>query len=224
MTRGATRIRTPLRVAIGLVLALAGCASVESEMRELGSADPRDRRAAVLWLRHYLLDQDEEETRGIRPTILLRLRSLAERDPDPMVRAEALATLARSSPSIDPAVFLDRLADSHWEVRREAIRGLVAHRDPRAPERIVERLDRSESFFVRIEALHAVIVYRTEKAYGKLVEILRDVGEEDRLRHAAYAALRELTGLPLPFDVYRWQRWYEDWRTGRAEAKSTAKP
>ncbi|MBN1418080.1 MAG: HEAT repeat domain-containing protein [Planctomycetes bacterium] len=214
MTMRATRIPSRRWLALVSLWLLAGCATVEREMRELASADPRDRRSAVLWLKDYLLDRDEEETRDARPKILVRLRSLAERDPDPMVRADALATLARASPSIDPAVFLDRLSDAHWEVRREAIRGLVAHRDPRAPERIVAHLDRSESFFVRLEALHAVLAYRTEAAYGKLIEILRDVGEEDRLRHAAYAALRELTGLPIPFDVYRWQRWYDDSRSG----------
>lgn len=199
-----------------LPLVIASCSGLNKWVQRAADTDERTRRKAVLTIGERLREIEPGPRSDREQEAVDLLVRLATQDPDPAVRAAAIQELGRLKDDAGPEPYLAGLRDGHWMVRLEAIRALIAHPAPQAPEIIAGLLaqDREESFFVRLEAVEAVVAHRAQIAIPELFRIFVDDVEEYRLRYKAYEALRALTGVDHSYRSPAWTDWYEAWKKG----------
>ena len=135
-----------------------------------------------------------------------RYGQIADDDQDWLVRATAIRALNRARDAGRTDVFIRGLADSHEQVRLEAVKALSNTWDAAAAERLRELLaSNAESRDLRIAAADALRHDRTDVTYRALVSMLND--RDFGVAWTARRSLRRMTGEDYRFAEADWLRW-----------------
>ena len=215
-----------------LLAALSGCYNYgyESQGRQFwwGLSPSRDiklvrqgktaraRREAIVRLarhRKALLVPGERQRAGLDA---LRQASSLLHEPNPVVRATAVAALGRAG-GVDDAPLLARVlrgdpglgqdADPSVAVRREAARALGRLGVPRHIGALAEALHGDDDAETRAECADAIAALGTRAAMAPLLRGMSDL--EDAVVFACHRGLVRTTGQDLPPSASPWERWWE---------------
>ena len=159
------------------------------------SPRPDDRREGML----YLTDHDY----GLKEPYTKFYRDIAEKDPDPLVRATALRSLNRARDKQATPLFIKALSDPSPLVRLEGAKALYRVPDPAAADKLLAMaMSAEENKDVRIAAAEALQYYRRIDIGRQLVSLLnqRDFG----IAWQARRTLKRLTGKDLNYDEAAW--------------------
>jgi len=208
------------RLARGLAVALAasalaGCESLGESFNDIAtSLTPVTPRQAA----EYALDQNDADKRregivllanahfGGEPVYVELYREYVRFDADPMVRAAAIAGLARFGEPADARFIAPHLTDANMHVRWAAARGLQRLHDPAvAPDLIRAIFDGQETADVRAAAATALGQYPQGTVVQALIAALN--APELSVNMAAAESLRTLTGRDLGLNARAWFEW-----------------
>ena len=177
-------------------------------------ADNRRQGIAVLATRY-----DE----GRRPPYPFIYQSIAQKDPDPVVRAMAIRALNICRDQSATKIFIAGLQDDNEQIRLESVKALVNLPDPDAIPRLLqilsgsrllltstgERADIAESSDLRIAAADALHSYRDKVDVKRtLVQYLNN--SDFAIAWQCHQSLISLTGRDLKYDEGAWLKYLVD--------------
>lgn len=158
----------------------------------------------------YQLLHDRDVTGRIRAAVELASRSsdaviealteAALHDAFWGVRLEAVRALAGKQTEAARAALLKALKDEQSRVRRAAIRGLAALKDPKLADLFVTIIRTDPSYFAVAEAARALGQSRAPQAYDVLVDLMKRDSWQDVIRAGAMDGLAALQD-PRALDV-----------------------
>lgn len=135
----------------------------------------------------------------------VRMYRLLMDDPDPTVRAAALAALGRHGGVEDVPIMIQHLTHEASFVRWEAAKALQKIHAPEAVRPLIAALRDDEDLDVRLAAAMALGQYRERAVFDALVGALND--RDFGVRKAAARSLATLTGQDMGTDGTRWLAW-----------------
>ncbi|MBL8840184.1 MAG: HEAT repeat domain-containing protein [Planctomycetes bacterium] len=130
-------------------------------------------------------------------------------DPDPLVAVaaiEAVSRLRRGEPAWNQR--LRQLARSRLPLQRVAATQALADADDPTLEPLLRELLDDDSWRVREQAARGLGRLRSVAAVAPLIELVAN--ERRRVRLAAAAALRRISGMPFTDLASDWRRWWAD--------------
>jgi hypothetical protein len=216
-----------------LLVTCAGCETLGDRMAKWDDKQAPERFDAVKAYEETIR-QEEERPGAIGGELSSRAQELLaalagrarfpEGDPDPQVRAAALAALGRIKAFTDTELLRQALQDPVWGCRYEALHALRLKRAVSAIPDVLELLERSTEYpLIRQEAIAFIRDVRATEAIPLLVDIVTNQLERSRCAMIAWLALRELTGQEFSSeDFLAWERWYEGYRAGRGSQESSS--
>jgi hypothetical protein len=194
----------------------AGCESVEERMAKTASSKPEERLDALGAIEEFLDEEEAERAEnggGLSPegqAHLAAAAALAAKDPDPQVRATALALLGRSPSWTDVAFFRNALADPAWRCAYEALHALRVRHDRESLPAVIALLEHSPELLIRLEAIESIREAKAREAIPVLVGIVTNLLERNQTATAAWLALTELTGQHFSSENFlAWEEWYK---------------
>ncbi|MBI3273002.1 MAG: HEAT repeat domain-containing protein [Planctomycetes bacterium] len=170
-----------------------------------------------------LLSALSDPNYGVRANAAISLGELAEKetplepllraleDPHPDVRGSAafalthLARFGRARELLPP--LLQRLDDTSFTVRNEAVRALAVLGSPEAVNDILAKTLHDEYFLVRLNSAVALAHIKDPRAIEPLIGLLADTEKPVR-KEAAYA-LENITGQKLGESPSAWRSWWD---------------
>lgn len=212
--------RTPalaLACCILPVLALAGCESAGSDLRDFGKtfsatspqeaatdaanvADSEAQRRGTVLLANAVW--------GGSPVYVKLYRLYVEENTDPLVRAAAVDALGRHGEPSDAVLVAKQLPHPSKQVRLSAAKALQRLHNVQVAEEIWRRLlDETEESEVRVELAVALAQYATDDSFQALCTALDQ--RELAVNLAASDSLRLLTGEDFGIDRPLWLSWYK---------------
>lgn len=194
-----------------------GCAqNVNDALAEIRYGDPVSVREAIqevgeLLVRKertgYALDEADREA-------LALLEDLAGTNPDSVIRATAISTLARLETPDSTDIFVEALQDDSaaWIVRHEAAKALTVRPDPKAAGPLVLQLEEERNSDVQLAIVPALAAVGGEEALRAVLELFLNPSTRARkLKGVAYDALLQLSGRTFSFrDLPGWEAYYEE--------------
>lgn len=173
----------------------------EAARLALDQNDPDKRREGIVLLSNAHFGGD--------PVYVELYREYTRFDADPMVRAVAIAALARFGEPADALYIAPHLDDETMQVRWEAAKGLQRLHNPEVVPALVTTLsDDGEHADVRSAAAIALGQYPQDTVFQVLVLALDT--RELSINLAAQHSLRTLTGQDLGLDARDWLAWHDE--------------
>ncbi len=170
----------------------------EELAEQLASEDADLRREAVL-----LLGKPSRSKALATPEIL---SVLALEDPDELVRATAIETLARIGDSETVIKILAQTSRSDSrQVRLASVKVLKGHRSDKSMEILLDRLANDEVAPVKAQAAQLLSDYRQRRVLERLLEVLTD--DDFQVSYQARESLKKLTGRDFEYDAFVWKNW-----------------
>jgi aminopeptidase N len=108
------------------------------------------------------------------------------------VRLEATKALAEFKTDLARAALLEAVKDKDSRIRREAIKGLSAFKDPKLVDLFISIIKNDPSYFAVAEAARALGRSGAPQAFGLLVELLKQDSWQDTIRSGALSGLAHL--------------------------------
>jgi len=195
-----------------LLLAAAGCGSKrELTMRDilsrtrgpsekelvrdmLVSPDPDVRRASIAELSSRKHGCEEPYLKGYAALV---------KDPDPLVRGEALRALGKGGDAKYAPEVIGALEDNHAKVRWDAAAALDAMPTKSAIPQLTYALLNDPSTDVRVASARALRRHRRVSVVETLLKAMDDV--EFAVRFQSAESLREMTGEDMGTDPVKWR-------------------
>lgn len=190
----------------------AGCSTVGGEIRELESDDAEDRREALADLGERLEEGVSERERA---KILAALqRSLEDRNS--VVRMIAVDLLGSSGDRPSSTRIVPLLQDKAWGVRHASIIALRRLEAKDTGSRMARLLREDPKGLCRLEAAKTLGAFRSEEGIEACIVALSERESDAGVRHAAWEALRAISGEELPARPDVWRRWWADHQAVKA--------
>jgi aminopeptidase N len=133
-------------------------------------------------------------------TALKALAEAARRDPFWGVRIEAVKSLSEIKNDGSRAALLEAARDKDSRIRRAAITGLAAFKDPKLAEVFINIIKNDESYFAIAEAARALGQSGAPQAFDVLVATLSQESWQDTIRAGVMSGLAELKD-PRALDI-----------------------
>ncbi|MCH9021719.1 MAG: HEAT repeat domain-containing protein [Planctomycetes bacterium] len=170
----------------------------EELAEQLASEDADLRREAVL-----LLGKPGRSKALATPEIL---SALALEDPDELVRATAIETLARIGDSETVIKILAQTSRSDSrQVRLASVKALKGHRNDKSMEILLDRLAHDEVAPIKAQVAQLLSGYRQQRVLEGLLEALND--DDFQVSYQARESLKKLTGRDFEYDTFVWKNW-----------------
>lgn len=139
-------------------------------------------------------------------TYKAELRTLAAKDPAPIVRAQATRALNQARDTEARPIFLDLLKDPEAPVRLEAVKALRNQPDERAiPQLLALASSPEQNRDVRIWAVTALGAYRRIDVARAVVPLVST--RDFSVAFEARSSLRRMTGRDYYYDEGQWLRY-----------------
>ena len=140
------------------------------------------------------------------PTTPELLGVFAMEDPDPLVRATAVQSLAKLHGHPKMGEILQAVSqDDSALVRWEGVKALGAHAGSESLTILLDRVASDADASVRAEAAGMLVAYRDLRGLRVLVQGMDD--DSFQVSYRARQSLRKLTGKDFEYDVLAWQSW-----------------
>ena len=161
------------------------------------STNPDARRIAIAHI--------SKKKWGHEPPYMKAYHMLATKDPEPLVRAQALRALGAShDPSVAPDL-LDGLKHTDPQVRRDAAAALQDLANDATVEPMLEALKNDPDAQVRVNLAKALMQYKQARVMFALADALDD--KDVAVVHWAQLSLQSQTGEDFPTDRKVWVDW-----------------
>lgn len=206
-----------LGLALSLVTAcLVGCDTITSDFQWLGQQiSPPTPGEAAAWavdptnptLQREGLALLASASFGGNEEYLKLYRVYVEESLDPLVKAAAIAALARHGTPDDAFLIAKQLKAPNVHVRFAAANGLQRLHQPRVEQEIWLAMGTEEDSSVRIELALALGQYRSDAAFQALVAALDE--PDLAVNRAAEWSLWIMTGQDHGLNRPAWLKWYE---------------
>lgn len=215
------RCAAPTAALLAALILLAGSSGCDTISEDMGDAFrvfsmPSPREASEMALDQHDADARRRGTLllanapfGGNPPYLRMYRNHVELDPDPLVQAAAIRSLARWGDPADAPLIASKLDHPNVQVRWEAAKGLQRLHEPAVVPRLLDTLDDSdENLDVRVAAATALGQYPQDRVVQGLIAALD--ARPLAVNLAARDSLRTLTGQTLELEPREWLAWYNE--------------
>ena len=198
-----------MRLAIVVWLAaLCGCSALpnwgpfrETPDRLPGVATPGEKLAALRKLAKDAGARNAEEKQQVVHDLTKSIRE----EPDPMIRAEIIKTLAHYPAPASDHVMKMALGDPDTDVRLASCKAWAYRGTPQAIKVLSEAVQGDRDKDVRMAAARALGQSKDPSAVAALGGLLDD--PDPALQHSAVLALQETSGKDLGNDVNLWRQY-----------------